>query len=209
MGNQFFPLNCLTLSWSSRKKSGAEKPKRKPRKKKLGAGSADPAGVAGCQEKIRRLGQQLQRHSSWPSRPSRPSTWRSLMILWTTNRTFLVGQSNSKKLVKTPRSYGLNIKFDGLGSNRWSIYLERKSGLKDPWTVFIDLDQMSNSCSEQSEAFSNWLNKISVKYGGGLVKVIGQFLNLGRLFHALFVKKNPISTENKSQRLVAEYEFNI
>ena len=139
MGNQFFPLNCLTLSWSSRKKSGTEKPKRKPRKKKLGAGSADPAGVAGCQEKIRRLGQQLQRHSSWPSRPSRPSTWRSLMIPRTTNRTFLVGQSNSKKLVKTSRSYGLNIKFDGLGSNRWSIYLERKSGLKDPWTVFLQI----------------------------------------------------------------------
>ena len=28
------------------------------------------------------------------------------------------------------------------------ISLERKAGLKDPWTVFIiDLDQMSNSCS--------------------------------------------------------------
>jgi len=43
--------------------------------------------------------------------------------------------------------------------------------------------------SEQSEAFSNWLNKIEVKYGGGLVIVIGQFLNLGRLFNALSVKK--------------------
>jgi len=44
--------------------------------------------------------------------------------------------------------------------------------------------------SEQSEAFSNWLNKIEVKYGGGLVKVICQFLNLGRLFNALSVQKN-------------------
>lgn len=134
MGNQFFPLNCLTLSWSSRKKLGAEKPKRKPRKKKLGGGGVcGPHGVAGCQEKIRRLGQQLQRHSSWPSRPSRPSTWRSLMILWTTYRTFLVGQSNSHQ------SYGLRIKFDGLGSNRWSISLERKAGLKDPWTVSLQI----------------------------------------------------------------------
>ena len=32
------------------------------------------------------------------------------------------------------------------------ISLERKAGLKDPWTVFIiDLDQMSNSCSLSSQ----------------------------------------------------------
>ena len=101
MGNQFFPLNCLTLSWSSRKKLGAEKPKRKPRKKKFGGwrrGLRTPRGggrVLGENTQIRAV--QLQQPSSWPSRPSRPSTWRSLMILWTTYRTFLVGQSNSKK----------------------------------------------------------------------------------------------------------------
>ena len=54
--------------------------------------------------------------------------------------------------------------------------------------------------SEQSEAFSNWLNKIAVKYGGGLVKVIGQFFNLGRLFNALSVqKKIPFQLKTKAR----------
>ena len=125
----------VKLSLVFKKEVGCRKTEEKTKKEEIGgrAGSADPVGVAGCQEKIRRLGQQLQRHSSWPSRPSRPSTWRSLMILWTTYRTFLVGQSNSHQ------SYGLNIKFDGLGSNCWSISLERKAGLKDPWTVSLEI----------------------------------------------------------------------
>ena len=79
------------------------------------------------------------------------------------------------------------------------VYFPRKKiWFEGPMDFFnIDLDQMSNSCSEQSEAFSNWLDKIAVKYRVGLVKVNGQFLNLGRLFNALFdPKKNPISTSD-------------
>ena len=68
------------------------------------------------------------------------------------------------------------------------VYFPRKKiWFEGPMDFFnIDLDQMSNSCSEQSEAFSNWLDKIAVKYRVGLVKVNGQFLNLGRLLKLIF-----------------------